>query len=272
MNSPLVSILIVHYNTPRLLRQTLKGIRLVNLALPYEIIVVDNNPESRLSSELKTEFSEVRWLTASSNLGFGQGMNLAMQEAAGQHFLIFNPDIVLLPGAIEELVNFLETHQEVGLVAPQLLNPDRSLQYSCYQFMKPLTILSRRLPGFRSWPLARREENEYLMMAWDHRSTRAVDYVLGAVMLVRREAVKQVGGFDPTFFIYFEDQDWCRRFWQAGWQVIYHPLSTMIHYHRRETAHGGLFTQLFNPLTRRQIKSALYYYRKYWRSPSPRSR
>lgn len=265
-----VSILIVHYNTPGLLRQTLKGIRSAAPTVACETIVIDNNPHLRIAERVRKEFPEVRVVVSEKNLGFGGGMNLAMEHAQGRYFLVFNPDIALFPGAIEKLVAFMDSHPDVGIAGPRLANPDRSLQQSCYRFAPPSVILYRRIPWLRALPRARRAVENYLMAEWDHGEVRDVDYLLGAALMVRREAVAQVGKFDPAFFMYFEDQDWCRRFWKHGWRVVYCPQAQMIHYHRRETAEGGFWEQIRNPLTRIQLKSAWRYYRKYKGERNPR--
>lgn len=258
-----VSILIVHYNTPGLLRQTLKGIYRANPSVSYEIIVVDNNPHCRIKERVQAEFPSVKVLVSQNNVGFGQGMNLAMESARGRYLFVFNPDIILTTGVLESLTRFMNEYSDVGMVGPRLLNPDGSVQHSCYRFMDPLVIAYRRVPFLQRFLFARNAVDAYLMVGEDLSHTQNVDYVLGAAMFVRRAAVDQVGGFDPNFFVYFEDQDWCRRFWLAGWRVVYHPEVSLIHYHRRETAEGGFCSQLLNPLTRVQIKSALYYYKKY---------
>ena len=267
-----VSILIVHYNTPKLLRQTLKGIFAMQSATSFEVIVVDNNPHMRVDEMVKTEFPEVRLLLSDRNIGFGAGMNLAMKHAVGRYLFVFNPDIAITDHALDELMKYMDTHQDVGMVAPRLSNPDQSLQYSCYRFMGPSIILYRRLPFLNKLSFVKKATDAYLMKDWDHAETRDIDYVLGAAMFVRREAFEVVGGFDPNYFIYFEDQDWCRRFWKAGFRVVYHPQANFVHYHRRETAEGGFFAQMFNPLTRKQMKSAIYYYKKYKGEGHPRGK
>ena len=136
--------------------------------------------------------------------------------------------------------------------------------------MTPKTIVYRRVPFLRSSEAAKREMDRYMMLDWDHAETRDVDYLLGACLVVRREAYEKVGGFSPEFFMYFEDQDWCRRMWLAGWRVVYYPGASMIHYHRRETAEGNFLQQLRNPLTRAQMKSARIYFKKYRGAENPR--
>ncbi len=265
-----VSILIVHYNTPKLLRQTLKGIFAMQSAASFEVIVVDNNPSMRVDELVRGEFPEVKLLVSDQNVGFGNGMNLAIANANGRYFFVFNPDIAITDHALDELMKYMDTHTDVGMVAPRLSNPDGSLQSSCYRFMGPEIILYRRIPLLAKLPFAKKAVDQYLMKDWNHAETQDVDYVLGAAMFVRREAYEAVGGFDPNYFIYFEDQDWCRRFWRAGWRVVYHPKANFVHYHRRETAEGGFFGQMLNPLTRKQMKSAIYYYRKYRGEKHPR--
>jgi len=265
-----LSILIVHYNTPGLLRQTLKGIRLSRPEFDYEVIVVDNNKNMRIDQMVKNEFPDVRVLLSEENLGFGRGMNAAIEAAEGKYVFIGNPDICLFPGVFEELVTYMDAHPDVGMVGPKLLNPDASVQYSCYRFSTPSVILSRRLPFAQRFKKPRAVVDRYLMKDFDHEEIREVDYLLGAAILVRGKAVEEVGVFDPEFFMYFEDQDLCRRFWKAGWRVIYHPKAELIHYHRRETAEGSFLSQLKNPLTRIQMQSALYYYKKYKGESNPR--
>ena len=266
-----VSVIIVGYKNSRLVRQTLKGIRRAAPSVSYEILISENDPSGATARMAAAEFPEVRILNNEANLGFGSAMNRGFEAAQGRYILVFNPDIVVRPGAFEELVRYLDAHPEAGIVGPRLRNPDGGLQFSCYTFMEPKTVLYRRLPFIRRLRAVREHLDAYTLADWDHGATREVDYLLGAAMLVRREALQQVGGFDPEYFMYFEDQDLCRRFWKAGWKVVYHPGAELIHYHRRETADGNFLRQLTHPLTRVQIKSAVYYFRKYRGEPNPRT-
>lgn len=266
-----VSVIIVGYKNSRLVRQTLKGIRRAAPSVSYEILISENDPSGATARMAAAEFPEVRILNNEANLGFGSAMNRGFEAAQGRYILVFNPDIVVKTGAFEELVRYMDAHPEAGIVGPRLRNPDGGLQFSCYTFMEPKTVLYRRLPFIRRLKAVREHLDAYTLADWDHGATREVDYLLGAAMLVRREALQQVGGFDPEYFMYFEDQDLCRRFWKAGWKVVYHPGAELIHYHRRETADGNFLRQLTHPLTRVQIKSAVYYFRKYRGEPNPRT-
>lgn len=266
-----LAIMIVHYNTPGLLRQTLKGIFTFPPQKSFEVIVVDNNPKQRVRDWIQKEFPQTKVVMSDRNIGFGCGMNLAMQYADAKYLLVFNPDIAVFEGVFDKMISFMDEHHNIGVFSPKLLNPDRTLQYSCYRFMGPSIIFYRRIPILRSLSLAQKADDFYQMKDWNHNEVKNVDYFLGAVMMARKEAVDQVGGFDPAYFIYFEDQDWCRRFWKAGWRVVYNSDIQIVHYHRRETAEGSFIQQLRNPLTRLQMKSAIYYYQKYKGEENPRN-
>ena len=265
-----VSICIVHYNTPGLLRQTLLSIQRAAPRLKYEIVLVDNNPQARVASWVQQEFPEVKLVVSDQNIGFAQGMNKAMENAKGRYLLSSNPDISILPGSLEKLVHYLDQNPKAGMIGSQLQNPDGSVQRSCYRFAQPKTVILRRLPFADRLAVIKRHLDNYLMAEWDHQHTRDVDYILGACMLMRQEIFEEVGGFDPKYFMYFEEQDLCRRFWKAGWRVVYHPVSVMVHYHRRESAEGNVFQQLLNPITHHQIRSAFYYFQKFRGEPHPR--
>lgn len=269
---PEVSILIVHHNTKRLLRQTLKGIFNMQTEVPFEVVVVDNNPEVRVAEEVMAEFEKVKIVVSEQNVGFGSGMNLAIKEARGRYLFVFNPDIAVFDGLLEKLIEFMDKpeNQLVGIVGPKMLNPDRSFQQSFYRFMDPSIIVYRRVPFLRNMAFAKKALDNYLMKDADSTQTQEVDYLLGAALFIRRKALQEVGGFDPEYFVYFEDQDLCRRFWMKNWKVVYYPEAWLVHYHRRETAEGNFIKQLLNPLTRIQIKSAIYYYKKYKYETYPR--
>jgi GT2 family glycosyltransferase len=268
--NPEVSIMIVHHNTKRLLRQTLKGIFRMRTEVPFEVIVVDNNPDVRIKEMVKEEFPEVNVVVSEKNVGFGSGMNMAIKEARGRHLFVFNPDIVVFDGFLEKLIAYMDNNPLVGMVGPKMLNPDKSFQQSFYRFMDPAVIFYRRVPVLRNMAFAKKALENYLMKDADPTKTQEVDYLLGAALFIRRKALEEVGGFDPGFFVYFEDQDLCRRFWMKNWKVVYYPEASLVHYHRRETAEGNFIKQIMNPLTRIQIKSAVYYYQKYKNEKHPR--
>lgn len=229
-----LSIIILNYRSAGLVKQCLKGIEKYLINISYEIIVVDNNSPDKLLN-LPELFPQIKFILLSKNKGFAAGNNAGIKVAKGNFILILNPDIAVLPGSIEKMITYLLEHKKVGMVVPQLLNPDRTIQFSVMRFPKWwLPILRRTFLGNFTW--AAKWLNWYLYKDWDHLTVKKVDWALGACLLVKREALLQVGLFDERYFLYVEDTDWCRRFWQKGWEIIYLPSAQLIHYHMRESA------------------------------------
>lgn len=265
-----LSIIIVHTFEKRLVRQTLRSIRCAAPRLTYEIIVVDNNPRAGMADVMKMDFPEMTYVPMESNRGFGAAMNAGIAKAHGAYVLIFNPDIIVSPGSLEKLHAFMESNQDIGIVGPMLRNPDGSLQYSCYRFHEPMIPVYRRTPLGR-FTFGKAAIERFLMADFDHAAQCDVDWVMGSAMFTRKSALDMVGGFDDAMFMYFEDTDLCRRFWERGYRVVYNPEVSMVHYHRRASGDGSLLSQLFSRMTRHHIRSALYYFRKYAGKPNPRA-
>ncbi|MBI4089885.1 MAG: glycosyltransferase family 2 protein [Candidatus Kerfeldbacteria bacterium] len=263
-----LSVIIVNYKEPGFLRQCLKGIRSANPRLTYEIIVIDNASNDGSVDMVREHFPDVQLLAQTVNRGFAVGVNLGLRASSGRYVLILNPDMAIFAGSLESLVAYLDAHSQVGMVAPKLLNPDGSVQMSCLLFPKLTTPILRRTP-IGQLPFARRQLRAYLMVDWDHRAERPVEWVLGSCMLVRRSAVDHVGPMDERFFMYFEDVDWCRRFWEKHWRVVYLPSVQLVHYHQRMSAENPGLKGVFQKLTRIHIQSGFKYFQKYWRIPNP---
>lgn len=264
-----LSVIIVHTFEKRMIRQTLRGIRRAAPKIRFEVIVVDNNPPAGMEEVLTNEFPDARYLRNPKNIGFGAAMNVGIREARGRYVLIFNPDIVVQPGSLEELVRFMDEHPNVGVCGPQLRNPDGSLQYSCYRVPNILIPAYRRTPLGKT-SFGRSAVDHYMMHHDDHEQDMDVDSLIGAALCTRASALPKVGLFDEQFFMYYEDNDLCRRFWENGYRVVYHPAAKMIHYHRRASADGGLLRQLTNRFAWIQIHSALKYFFKYRGKGNPR--
>lgn len=264
-----ISIVILNYKTRGLLKQCLKGILLQRLPFRYEIIVVDNNSGDGTDEMMRSEFRDVRFLQAGTNGGFAAGSNLGIRAASGRYLLVLNPDIAVLGNAIERMYHFMDANQKVGLCAPKLLNPDGSVQTSCREFPSILTILLRRSP-LGSLPWAKKRLRKFLMLDWDHATNTPVDWVLGACMMVRRTALEKVGLMDERFFLYFEDVDWCRRFWQEGFPVYYLGAEAeLVHYHQRLSAVNPGLTGFLSYPTRVHMMSGIKYFSKYHEARRP---
>lgn len=264
-----VSIIIVHAFAADELRETLRSIYRAAPQLTFEIIVVDNEVQAGIRSYLESEFPSVQYIPMKKNIGFGAGMNVGIKEASGEYTFVFNPDIVLHKGALEELVAFMRENEDIGIAGPKLLNPDGTLQYSCYRLPSLWHPVIRRTP-IGKLPFAKRLLDDYFMADADYTQVMNVDSLLGGALFCRTHLLHEIDLFDERFFIYYEDNDLCRRMWEHGYRVTYCPHATMVHYHNRATARGGLMKQLLSPLTWRQIESFVKYMVKYAKKPNPR--
>jgi N-acetylglucosaminyl-diphospho-decaprenol L-rhamnosyltransferase len=234
---PEISIVIVSYRTPEHLRRCLRVLASDSSRRSREILVVDNDSGDE-SAELARSFDGVRVIETGENLGFAGGVNRGLAEATGRFITIMNPDVEVRPEALDTLADFLEAHPESGIVAPKLLNPDGTLQYSCRRFYTLTTLVLRRTVLGRLFPGAA-PLRRHLMLDYDHASPRAVDWVAGAMLMVRREALDDVGPMDDRYFLYFEDVDWCTRMQARGWLVHYVPEATVIHHWQRASRNFG---------------------------------
>jgi len=191
-----ISVTIITLNEEENLERCLKSIS----SLVHEIIVVDNNSQDGLAEMVKNEFMEVKLIEAGENRGYAAGNNLGIKKARGKYILILNPDVTILSDAITKLFDFLEQNPRAGIVGPQIKNPDGSIQYSCSRFP------DWRLPFFRRTFLSdtkkgRQWNSNYLMMDWGHRQNQQVDWLFGACLMVRQEAIDQVGLLDEGYFL-----------------------------------------------------------------------
>jgi len=255
-----LSIVIVNYKTKGLLRQCLRGIYQHPPHIAFEVIVVDNGSRDGSVAMVTEEFPQVRSLALSSNLGYARGSNTGLALAQGAFLLLLNPDIVVEDDNLDRLYRFAMDHPRAGVVGPQLLNPDRTIQHSAFRWYRVLTPLCRRTMLQRTaW--GKRELQRFLMLDWDHGTERSVEWFMSSCVLVRREALADVGTFDERFFVYFADTDFCRRMWLKGWQVYYTPRVQFVHYYRRESAEDWWLTGI-------HIHDWLQYLWK-WRRQSP---
>ncbi|MBU1131784.1 glycosyltransferase family 2 protein [Patescibacteria group bacterium] len=256
-----LSIIIVSYKMSGLIKNCIKTILESALDFSFEIIVVDNGSQDNIADMMKKNYSSVKLILSEKNRGMGAGNNLGIKEAKGKYILVMNPDIFVFKDSLKKLIEFIKQKPDIGLVAPRLLNPDRTLQYTCYRRHNFLTPLYRRT-FFGKFSFGKREIDRFLMSDFDHASTREVDWIQGSCVLVPREVFDEVGLFDERFFMYFEDTDLCRRIKLAGYKNIYFAGAEVIHLHTRQSG-GGMLQIFSNKLTRTHILSWLKYWYKW---------
>jgi GT2 family glycosyltransferase/lipopolysaccharide/colanic/teichoic acid biosynthesis glycosyltransferase len=234
-----LSIVVITYNSRGPVERLLESLAAHAPSCAFETIVIDNASDDGTADTVARRFPGVRVVANGENLGYSRGVNQGMRLSSGRMLLILNPDIIVQDGSIDRLMTFMERTPDAGIVGSKLLFPDGTLQYSCRSFYTVRALLLRRTVLGKLFPRAR-ALRDHLLLDYDHEQPRAVDWILGACMLVRREAIEKVGAMDERFFLYFEDLDWCYRMKHYGWSVYYVPSSVMIHTYERSSARSVL--------------------------------
>ncbi|HEX7343869.1 MAG TPA: glycosyltransferase family 2 protein [bacterium] len=200
----------------------------VQKAIPFEFWIVDNNSRDGSVAAIRERFPQVKLICNAQNAGFTEANNQAIRECTGQYVFCLNPDTVSREGAIDRLVEYLDAHPDVGMVGPKLLNSDASLQSSCRNFMTTRHLLLHHLlPWSR---ISKSLAGKISLTYWDHNSTRDVDWMLGAALMVRRECLNDIGLKDESYFIFHEDSDWCFQAKKKGWRVVFVQDAEIIHH------------------------------------------
>jgi GT2 family glycosyltransferase len=260
-----VSISIVNWNRAELLEECLRSVFATPWTIQYEVIVVDNASDDDSIAMVCRSYPQVRLIVNSKNLGFGRAHNQAMAVAHGRYMLLLNNDTIMWPDTIPILVRFMNTHPHVGAC-------------SCPDYRQ--TALGTRQAGaFRRFPSLSRTLvwNLWAVVRpprqWDIRwlatpvqhwlgeelvkeDALEVAWVVGALLLLRKEVMEQVGGFDEQFFLFEEDSDLCRRIWAAGWSVVFTGVTSFAH-------KGGESSALRSDIERIRGDSGAKYFRKH---------
>ncbi len=277
-----LSIVIVNWNVRELLRRCLDSIladEITTGGRPYvrcgqgnhgglplrtgghgvppvlQVIVVDNASTDGSAEMVRTEFPDVHLIANEDNRGFTAANNQGVAVAQGRYVLLLNPDTEVVGDSLSKLVAFADEHPDVGMVGPKLLNSDGSVQSSRRRLPTPATAFFES-----TWlePCApRRLLDRYYIQDRPDDVVQDVDWITGAAMLARREAIDEVGPLDEGFFMYSEELDWCRRFGEAEWRVVYLPAAQIIH-------HVGKSSEQAVPARHIHFQtSKVYYFRKY---------
>ena len=229
--SSTVATVIVNFNSGGALASTLDTLEAGFAELDWETVVVDN-ASSDGSERTALNRENVRLLRGQRNVGFAAGVNTGIAATSAPFVLILNPDCRLTPGCMRRLLEVLQKYPRCAVIGPKILNLDGTLQESARGDPNMLTglfgrtsILSRWFPN---WSIVRR--NLASVAARENgEPSRCVDWVSGACMLTRRDALADVNGFDADYFLYWEDADICRRLRNAGWDTRYSPTVVVVH-------------------------------------------
>lgn len=253
-----VSVVVVAYNVREHLERCLSAVA----GGAHEVVVVDNASTDGSAELVRERFSSVRLLELPENRGFGAANNAGMEAASGRWFLLLNPDAWPVEDGIEKLVAFADARPRAGVVGPRLRNPDGSLQASVrghptlWRLATEYLFLRRLAPGSRAL-------NAFYGAGFDHQREREVEVLKGAVLLLRRTAAEEVGGFDPDFFMFGEEMDLCYRVRQAGWSVLFTPEAEFVHVGGASTGARWGERPSFGPMFREQLRGHLRFLAKH---------
>jgi GT2 family glycosyltransferase len=268
-----LAIVIVNYNTSALLADCLRSIYASDLGgLSLAVCVVDNASADDSLAMTRAEFPQAHLIANATNAGYPQANNQGLRHfgygdaAAGgdapRYALLLNPDTVLPPAALAEMLAFMEAHPQAGVAGPKLVRLDGSLDKACRRsFPTPESSLWHLMKLDRLFPRSRRF-GRYGLTYLDPDEVTQVDAIVGAFMLVRREAIAQVGLLDETFFMYGEDLDWARRITDAGWQVWYNPRVIVTHIKEAASRHSYRARVEF-------YRALIIFYEKHYRLTTP---
>lgn len=237
---PDLSVIVVTHNGREMALATLRSALAATGSASAEWFVVDAGSTDGTPEAIEREFGQVRVLRR-DNRGFAAGNNVALSRVRGRYVLLLNPDVEIRSGCLGDLIQAMDARPAVGLASVIQVGADGRLQPSIRRFPSPLRSLGEALFAAH-WPILRTFQ-ELETRAARYRRQECAEWLVGAFLIARSEAVRAVGEMDERFFLYSEEIDWCYRFWQAGWPVAHLPVMTVTH-HAGGRSHGDLMAQL----------------------------
>ncbi len=267
-----LAITIVNYNTKELSLYCLKNIIESNITIPYQIVFLDNHSIDQEDTiyEISRKFPDVKIIKMKYNSGYTKGVNQVIKHTNAEYIFNINSDVILKEGVVEKMVKYLENNKDVGIIGPQLLNFDGSIQESAYRFITPDIALYRRT-FLGLLPFAKKKLSYFTMKDWDHTTTREVDWVLGAAIMFPKKVMDEIGHLDEDMFLYLSDTYLAWKLWENSYKVIYYPEVKIYHYHRKSSRDENFIKKLFfNRAYKIHIKDGFTYFKKTFRKFNPR--
>jgi len=256
-----LDIVIVNYNSTDYLLRCLESVYRELDGRAVNIYVADNGSKDDVS-RLLDQFPEIDLHINACNIGFARAVNQCIEKSSSRYLLILNPDTIIGKKCFDSVLEFMESHQRVGVLGPKIYDHDFKVQGSARSFPTLATALfGRNTILTRLFPDNRVSRKNILNTLSDGSTPMGVDWLSGACMFVRRTAVDAVGGLDNHFFMYWEDADWCIRLKNAGWDIIYFPAAFVVHFV------GGSSERNLMKAVLEFHKSAYYFFNKYYPSP-----
>ncbi len=235
----MLSIVIVNYNTEKLLQGCLESIYAGANGTPFDVWVVDNHSRDSSAEMVRSHFPKVKLVENDTNLGFSRANNLVISQSESEYVLLLNPDTLVIGDSIDRMVKYMREHPKVGIAGCKVLNADRTLQLACRRSIPTPKVAFFRMTGLSRLFPKNPSLAKYNLTYCDPEETHEVDAVSGAFLMIRRQVVERIGPLDERFFMYGEEIDWCLRAKRAGWTVMYHPQAEIIHYKGESTKYNS---------------------------------
>ncbi len=258
MTNKEISVVLVSYNTAALLPDAIAALRSAAEGYSLQTIIVDNASRDGSVALIKRDYADCELIENPVNVGFGRANNQAIPHIQGEYVLLLNTDAFVAQDTLHKTVAYMDAHPECGALGVKLVGRDGVLQPSCRYFPTPLNIFLRRTGLNRLLPWVRMVDD----MGWDHASARNCDWVPGCYLLIRRTVIEQIELFDPRYFLYYEEVDWCLAVKKAGWQIHYFPDTTVVHIGGESAKSDSEITAGGRQIEALQIESELLYFRK----------
>lgn len=261
---PDLSIIIVTYNHEHEIKSCLLTLKNAIASFHAEIFILDNHSMDKTVSVIKSlqgnfdKKHDCSIIGNQANIGFTKAINQGLARSRGNFVLLLNPDTELPSHLFQPLIQILQKNNDVGIVAPQFRNADGSIQPSCRRFPRHRDVIYNAL-GL-SWLFKNSHEFNYWKMGdFDHHCQREVEQPQGAFLLARKKAIEQVGLLDERFPMFFSDVEWCRRFIEKGWKILFAPSVQIIH-HKGTSIYKNRLPMIWS-----SHRSFYHYFRKYER-------
>ncbi len=251
-----LSVIIVNYNGKQDLLRCLESLEALRKELVFEVIVVDNGSTDGSLEEGGSRHGWVRFIEAGQNLGFAAGCNLGLAQAQGRHAMLLNPDTEVLPGALSRLVGALDQHPQWGIVGPRMLDQHNHPYLAARRFPTPFYLFCECTRLAYLFPHSRMFAG-YFYGECPPEALDKVDQVEGSALMISGTARQAVGNLDPRFFLFFEEVDWCRRVWQAGFEI--HVVQDAAVRHHRATTMSRFYIEA----RKANARSAMQYFEKH---------
>lgn len=250
-----LSIIIVSWNVKEILRENLKSIFQSSQNISFEVFVVDNNSSDGSVEMIRQEFPQVKLITNSENLGFAKANNQAIKKSQGRYILLYNPDMKCFEDSFENMVRWMDENKDIGVGGCRLVKESGEDFQHVRRYPKLWDQLAIVLKLPHIFPNIL---NKYLRSNFDYNKEAEVDSIRGSFFMIRREVIDKIGGLDERYFVWFEEVDYCRQTKEAGFKVMYTPITKCI------DLKGKAFSQIPRGTTQKYFKDSMLKYFKKW--------